>query len=184
MCSIHIISPLSLTHVFSPGIIHGEHQFLPTSPDLTRQYSAIYYFEILRLKERGVISCLISFARGYFVVSHSVKLSWEYLPQVPYQSLCIMESSCMTTCHNRTISYTSDFFQSASSSSASDDPLSLSLSPSSSSLSCSLNWWIMRAPTIQVFCRFSSSFRSLTSSPLASGRACQFRMSSSSTISF
>jgi hypothetical protein len=79
--------PLSLTHVFSPGIIHGEHQFLPTSPDLTRQYSAIYYPQILRLKERGVISCLISFALGYFVVFHNVNLSWEYLPQVPIESL-------------------------------------------------------------------------------------------------
>jgi hypothetical protein len=61
---------------------------------------------------------------------------------------------------------TNDFFQlSASSSSPSDDPLS----PSSSSLSCSFNWWIIRAPTIQVFCRLSNSLLSLMFSPLASG---------------
>jgi hypothetical protein len=95
--------PLSLTRVFSPGIIHGAHQFLLTSPDLTRPFSAIYYPQILRLKEPGVISCLVCFSRRYLVAFHNVNFSWEYLPQVPYQSLCIMESPCMTTVHTATI---------------------------------------------------------------------------------
>jgi hypothetical protein len=158
---------LSLTCVFSPGIIHGAHRFLPISPDLTRAYSIIYYPQILRPKERGVISCLVCFARRYLVVLH-VNLSWECLLQVPLSVVMhygIFVHDNRPHCHNRTTPYTSGFFQSASSFSPSDDPLS----PSSSSLSCSLNWWIMRAPTIQVFCRFSSSLRSFTSSPLASG---------------
>jgi hypothetical protein len=95
--------PLSLTCVFSPGIIHGAHQFLSTSPDLTRPYSAIYYPQILRLKERRAISCLVCFARRYLVAFHNVNLSWECLPQVPYQSLCIMESFVhehRPHCHN------------------------------------------------------------------------------------
>src|SRR6266566_117644 len=95
--------PLSLTNVFSPGIIHGAHQFLPISPDLTRQYSAVYYSQILRLKERCVISCLICLACRYTATFHDVNLSWEYLPQVPYHGLWIMESSCMTTIYTATI---------------------------------------------------------------------------------
>lgn len=161
---IHITSPLLLTCVFSPGIIHGAHQSLHTSlhtsPGLTRLYSAVYYPQILRLKERCDISCLVCFARRYLVAFHNVNLSWEYLPQVPYQSLSIMGILLHDHRPNRTSTYKSDFFQSASSS---------SLSPSSSSLSCSLNSWIIRAPIVQDLCRFSSRFRSWTSSPLAAG---------------
>lgn len=144
---------------FSPGIIHGAHEFLPTSPGLTRTYSVVHYPQILRLNECCVISCLVCFARRSLVAFHNVNLSWEYPPQV-YPTSHYASWDSMTTIAR-------DYFQSASSSSSSpsDDPLSLS----SSSLSCSLNWWIMLAPTIRVFCRFSSSFRSLTSSPLASG---------------
>ena len=70
---IHVTSPLSLTCVFSPGIIHGAHPFLPisfpTSPDLTRPYSAVHYPQILRLKDRCVISCLVCVARRYSLVT-------------------------------------------------------------------------------------------------------------------
>src|SRR6266849_10166777 len=99
MCSFILLPPLSLTCVFSPGIIHGAHQFLHISPVLTRPYSAVYYPQILRLKERCVISCLVCFPRRYLVAFHYVKLPWEYLQQVPYQSIWIIESSCMTTIH-------------------------------------------------------------------------------------
>ena len=56
------------------------------------------------------MSCPVCFARRYLVAFHYVKLSWEYLQQVPYQSLCIMESLCMTTTtftqhHTRVISF-------------------------------------------------------------------------------
>ena len=71
MCSF-IPPPLSLTHVFSPGIIHGAHQFLPTSSDLIRTYSAIYYPQILRSKDRGVTFSLVCIACRYLVVFHNV----------------------------------------------------------------------------------------------------------------
>ena len=163
---------------FSPGIIHGAHQSLPTSPSLTRPYSVVYYSQILRPKERCVISRVVCFARRYLFAFHNVRFLMGIL--APRALSVIMHYGILyivTIAQHRT---RVGFFQSASSSSPSDDPLS----PSSSSLSCSLNWWIMCAPTIQVCCRFSTSVRSLTSSPLASGRACQLRMSSSSTISF
>lgn len=53
--------------------------------------------------EHGVISRLVCFARRYLAAFHNVNLSWEYLPQVPYQSLCIMEPSFMTTVYTGTI---------------------------------------------------------------------------------
>jgi len=45
------------------------------------------------MMEHDVISRLVCFARRYLAAFHNVNLSWEYLSQVPYQSLCIMESS-------------------------------------------------------------------------------------------
>ena len=104
MCSINITSPVSLTHAFSPGIIHGAHQFLLTSPDLTRPYSAVYYPQILRLKDRhGVTFCLVCLARRCLVAFHNVNLSWEYLPQVPYQSFYTYWNLCPCSPHTARI---------------------------------------------------------------------------------
>jgi hypothetical protein len=92
---------LMLTRVFSPGIIHGAQQFLPTSLHLTLAYSAIYYPQVLTLKERSITSCFVCLARRCLVASIIANLScgWEYL-LVPISHHLNFWLS--THCHNYT----------------------------------------------------------------------------------